>query len=99
MAMRSEGSRLLGVVDMTQRQIAGRIGVSRATVAMWISGQRVPDRDHQNALLAAFAIPTTAWPGEWTLVRDILVRTLAEKAPHVLAEIVDQLERLDATLR
>lgn len=99
MAMRSEGSRLLGAVDMTQRQIAGRIGVGRATVAMWISGQRVPDRDNRRALLAAFSIPPTAWPGEWTLVRDILVRTLAEKAPHLLEEIAEQLERLDVTMR
>lgn len=99
MAMRSEGSRLLGAVDMTQRQIASRLGVGRATVAMWISGQRVPDFDNRRAMHSAFGIPLTSWPDEWALVRDVLVRTLAEKAPDLLAQIVCELEKYDVTLR
>lgn len=97
--MRSEGSRLLGAVDMTQIQIARRIGVSRATVAMWISGARVPSEAHRATLRAAFKIPIEAWPDEWALVRDVVVRTLATKAPDLLAEIVDELERAGASLK
>lgn len=88
---------MLGAVDMTQRQIAGRLGVGRATVAMWISGQRVPDQDNRQAMQAAFGIPPDAWPGEWTIVRDVIVRTLAAKAPHLLEEIVGELERLSVS--
>lgn len=97
--MRSEGSRLLGAVDLTQKQIASRVGVSRATVAMWISGQRVPSPDHRATLRSAFKIPVEAWPDEWVLVRDIVVRTLATKAPDLLAEIVQELDRVGATLK
>lgn len=97
--MRSEGSRLLGAVDLTQKQIASRVGVSRATVAMWISGQRVPSPDHRTTLRSAFKIPVEAWPDEWVLVRDIVVRTLATKAPELLAEIVQELDRVGATLK
>jgi transcriptional regulator with XRE-family HTH domain len=98
-AVRSEGSRLLGAVEMTQKQIAVRVGVSRATVAMWIRGERVPNEDHRDALRMAFRIPIEAWPDEWALVRNTIVRTLAEKAPHLLEEIVSELERAGATLK
>ncbi len=91
--MRSEGSRLLGAVDMTQIQIARRVGVSRATVAMWISGQRVPSEDHRKALRSAYGIPLHAWPDEWAAIRDVIVRKLGERAPELLAEIADELER------
>lgn len=92
--MRSEGSRLLGAVEMTQKQIAIRIGVSRATVAHWISGRHVPERDHRDALRSAFKIPVEAWPDEWLAIRDVIVRKLAEKAPALLEEIVEELERV-----
>jgi len=94
--MRSEGSRLLGAVtsEMTQLQVARRVGVSRVTVAKWISGDRVPNEDHRRVLRSAFRIPVESWPDEWATVRDIVVRKLAEKAPHLLAEIIDELERV-----
>lgn len=97
--MRSEGSRLLGAVDMKQRQIASRIGVNCATVARWISGERIPNEAHRIALHAAFRIPIEAWPDEWALVRSVVVRTLADKAPDLLAEIVEELERAGAFLK
>lgn len=98
--MRSEGSKLLAAVEFTQREIATRIGVSQATVAMWISGDRVPSKDHRNAIAAAFGIRVTAWPrdsaastsSDWKLVCDVIVRKLAERAPDLLAEIVAELE-------
>jgi transcriptional regulator with XRE-family HTH domain len=94
--MRSEGSRLLGAVEMTQKQIAIRLGVSRATVAMWIRGDRVPNEEHRASLRLAFRIPVESWPDEWTKVRDIVVRKLTEKAPDLLLEIVEEIERVGA---
>ena len=96
--MRSEGSKRLTALDMTQRQIATRIGVSRATVAMWASGQRVPDEDHRKALFAAIGFPVHAWPDEWALVRDVIIAKLVAKAPDLLVEIVEDLKRLGVTL-
>ena len=111
---RSDGSRLLGALEMTQLEIGRRVGVSRATVAMWIAGERVPNHDHRLALVAAFRIPLAAWPrdprdeelerlrvelarsrAEWGTVRDTVVRVLVRRAPAVLVEIVDEIERTD----
>lgn len=92
--MRSEGSRLLGALDVTQRDIARRVGAGRATVARWASGQCVPSGSNREALRRAFGIPVDAWPNEWVLVRDIVVRTLHAKAPGLLEEIVDEIERM-----
>ena len=97
--MRSEGSRLLGLVQATRRQVATRIGVSPATVSYWISGQRVPEPDHRRAMLAAYRIPVSAWPNEWQIVRDLLVEKLAERAPDVLLDVVEELERLEVITR
>lgn len=97
--MRSEGSRLLGAVNMTHRQIASRLGVGRATVARWVSGQSVPTGQHRRAMQAAFGIPMQAWPDEWTIVRDTVVCKLAERAPELLKEIVDELEQMGVTMK
>jgi transcriptional regulator with XRE-family HTH domain len=92
--VRSEGSRLLGALNMTQRQIAARIGVSLSTVCAWISGQRIPNEAHRRGLRAAFGIPLTAWPDELATVREVIVRRLVAAAPEVLREIVAELEEL-----
>jgi hypothetical protein len=90
--MRSEGSRLLGAVPLTRRQAGRRIGVSHETICCWISGKRVPRPEHRRALRTAFCIPEDAWPDEWALVRDIVVRLLAEKDRSLLAELARRLE-------
>jgi transcriptional regulator with XRE-family HTH domain len=97
--MRSEGSRLLGVVDMTHRQIASRLGVGRATVARWVSGQSVPTEQHRRAMQAAFGIPMHAWPDEWPIVRDVIVQKLSAKAPDLLEEIIEDLERMGVAMK
>jgi transcriptional regulator with XRE-family HTH domain len=86
--MRSDGSRALGAVDATQKQIGARIGVSRATVAMWIRGDRVPDEGHRRALRAAFGIHPEAWPDTTCAVS---LRRLVREAHEVQAEIVAEL--------
>jgi transcriptional regulator with XRE-family HTH domain len=91
--MRSEGSRLLGLVEARQSDIARRVHVTRVTVAKWINGRSVPSPDHRSALKVAYGIPVEAWPDEWSLLRDAIIAKLAEKAPHVLEEIVDLFER------
>lgn len=93
--MRSEGSKRLAALDMTQRQIAARLGVGQSTVAKWIRGECVPIEKHQAAMLAAFAIPIKAWPNEWMSVCDVIIRKLAERAPELLQEIIEELERFD----
>jgi hypothetical protein len=90
--MRSEGSRLLGAVDMTRRAAGHRIGVSHETIGCWISGKRVPKPEHRRALRAAFGIPEDAWPDEWAVVREIVVRLLAEKDRSLLAELARRLD-------
>lgn len=90
--MRSSGSKLLGAVEATQAQIARRIGVSRATVGHWITGRHVPTEAHRDALLAAYRIPRSAWPDEYAAIRDVVLGKLAERAPDLLAEILDDLE-------
>lgn len=92
--MRSEGSKRLAALDMTQREIAARVGVSQQTVGMWQSGQRVPGETNRTALFRAFGIPVHAWPDDWILIRDTIIRKLADKAPELLIEIVDELEKL-----
>lgn len=83
---------------MTQKQIASRVGVSRATVAMWVRGDRVPVEKHRRALRAAFGISPEAWPD--TTCVNALQRIIRE-AHEVHAEIVAELaekwpEALDA---
>lgn len=94
--MRSEGSKRLAALDMTQREIAARIGVKQWSVGRWISGQCVPSEENQRAMHAAFGIPESCWPNEWPEVRDVIVRILASKAPALLEEIVIELEKLEA---
>jgi transcriptional regulator with XRE-family HTH domain len=93
--MRSVGSRQLGAVNMTQRQIAARIGVSLSTVCSWISGQRIPNEAHRRAMRAAFGIPLQAWPDDLAAVRHVIIRRLAAAAPELLSEIVEELEKVD----
>jgi transcriptional regulator with XRE-family HTH domain len=93
--MRSEGSKRLAGVDKTQREIASRIGVTQATVARWISGQKTPNLDHRRAMYLAFRIPVASWPDQWTIVRDIVVETLAAEAPDLLEKIIRQIETIE----
>lgn len=94
--MRSEGARLLGSLGVTQKVIASRVGVSQATVARWISGKRDPSPEHRRILASAYRIPVAAWPDEWGAIRDLIVRKLAARAPDLLRELVEELERLGA---
>jgi hypothetical protein len=50
-------------------------------------------------MLAAYRIPVSAWPNEWQIVRDLLVEKLAERAPDVLLDVVEELERLEVITR
>lgn len=59
---RSEGSRLLGAVAMTQVEKARRVGVRQPTIAGWTSGQRIPRPKFRKAMQLAFGIPFAAWP-------------------------------------
>ncbi len=86
--MRSDGSRALGAVNMTQRQIASRLGVSCATVARWTSGERVPDEQHRKSLRLAFGIAAEAWPDTTGAAS---LRRLIREAREVHAEIVEVL--------
>lgn len=93
--MRSEGARLLGQLEVTQKVVAMRLGVSRSLVARWVAGHLVPTPKHRRLLESTYQIPVTAWPDEWVTVRDVIVRKLAARAPALLAEIVEELERLE----
>lgn len=42
--------------DLTQEELAGRLGVSRQTVAKWESGESVPDLVNAQALAALFGV-------------------------------------------
>lgn len=98
--MKSEGSRLLGKVEMTRREAARVVGVSHATIGAWISGERIPKLDHRRALAKALQIPESSWPAErtddWPAVRDLVVRLISERAPDLLPELVARLESLRA---
>ena len=84
--MRSEGSRRLGALDITNRQIASRLGVSAAIVSAWISGERTPGPEKVLALKRAFGIPVTTWPRrEDELLREVFAEWLAELVGDVLA--------------
>lgn len=83
---------------MTRRQVAARVGVSAMTVARWVSGSTVPRPPHRAALYSAFGIPVEAWPDEWLILRDIIIKKLAAKAPALLEEIVEEIERSGTTL-
>lgn len=97
--MRSEGARLLSKIELTQRQIASRLGVSRATVAMWISGQRVPSAVHRTAMRAAFGIAMSSWPNatesDWPATREEIIRVIKERSPDILEQLVRILEATD----
>lgn len=95
--MRSEGSKLLAAIGMTQREKASRIGVNQGTIARWESGDALPSERNQRALESAFAIPLSSWPNDWTTVRDTIIRVLSSRAPHLLNEIADELEKVGVT--
>lgn len=45
----------------TQLKVAKELGVCRATISRWLSGERVPDRAHMGALREMFNISPDAW--------------------------------------
>lgn len=51
----------LGARQWTQHKIAAELGVSKATVSRWLSGDRVPDRVHMAALRKLLDISPDAW--------------------------------------
>jgi transcriptional regulator with XRE-family HTH domain len=79
--MRSEGSRLLGAVEMTQAEIAVRVGVRQPTIAAWISGQHAPKPKYRKILRVAFGIPLEAWPA------DVEVEELRAKVRSLSDEV------------
>jgi transcriptional regulator with XRE-family HTH domain len=46
---------------MTQLQVAEELKVSKTTVSRWISGERVPDREHMSALRNLLGISPESW--------------------------------------
>ena len=47
--------------QLTQHKIAAELGVSKATVSRWLSGDRVPDRQHMAALRKLLDISPDVW--------------------------------------
>lgn len=47
--------------EWSQHKIADQLGVSKATVSRWLSGDRVPDRAHMVALRELLEINPEAW--------------------------------------
>lgn len=45
----------------TQVTVAEKLGVSKASVSRWISGERVPDRAHMAALRELLGISSDVW--------------------------------------
>lgn len=46
----------------TQADLARELGVSKSTVTRWLSGERLPNRDHISALYKLFDdVPPAAW--------------------------------------
>ncbi|NCA17758.1 MAG: XRE family transcriptional regulator [Betaproteobacteria bacterium] len=45
----------------TQLKVATMLGVSRATVSRWLSGERVPDREHMASLREVLDISPDVW--------------------------------------
>jgi len=43
-------------------EIARRLGVTRSCVSAWLSGKRVPDLQHREALALHYSIPLDSWP-------------------------------------
>jgi len=83
---------MLGALDMTQAEIARRIGVRQPTIAGWISGQHVPKPHHRRALRDAFGIPFEAWPAdaeaeelrEQVRTLQIALKTTVDEAAELL---------------
>lgn len=106
--MRSEGSRLLGAVELTREIIAARLRVKHASVSMWISGTRIPNREHREAMRVAFGIPIEAWPPtspEEAQLRELraCVRQLRSQYEQIRAVVIEEadsqsLERIVARL-
>jgi len=45
----------------TQWKVAKELGVSRATVSRWLSGERAPDREHMGSLRELLGISPDVW--------------------------------------
>lgn len=60
--MHNDGARLLRALPHTREAIATPIGVAHQTVTMWANGQRLPNREHREALERLFGIPASSWP-------------------------------------
>lgn len=45
----------------TQWKVAKELGVSRATVSRWLSGERAPDRAHMASLRELLGISPDVW--------------------------------------
>src|SRR5262245_55348910 len=59
----TEGRRLLLALlqTLTRKAVALRLGVSRACVSYWASGDSTPERDNAQKLQEQFGIPIPAW--------------------------------------
>lgn len=64
----------------TMQELADKCGVSRATVSMWESGRRTPDRDSIEALLDIFNVQYDYLMGK----EDVTERYLTEDELRLL---------------
>jgi transcriptional regulator with XRE-family HTH domain len=87
--VRSEGSRLLGAVEMTQIEIARRVGVRQPTVAGWISGEHTPKPKFRKTMQVAFGIPFSAWP----------VDDEVEELRAAVHKLADEIEAMRAEMK
>ena len=68
------------VLDLSQRELAERIGVSRDTVSMWERNKQYPHR-HLGKLEAVLGVNLTAGPGEFE-PRDEFEREILATGYH-----------------
>lgn len=101
MGRRTEGSKLLAATGLDHAAIAAALGVSRAAVTQWLSGDKRPAHGRRAAIEQLYGVPPAAWDAE--LSEPVLGPAQAKTDPcacstgfHAEARLRDQLERLDA---
>ncbi len=93
---RSRGTLALLRLGKTQPQIASTLGVSKAIVAMWQSGDRTPSLPNRRAMLEKFKIALEAWDEEQDT--PLSVRPSAPRAEWRDSASTSRIELLQASV-
>lgn len=80
--------RALAVGELTQEELAERVGVTQGTIQKWLAATRRPGVEHWDAIAAAADVDRTAVAVAYGATALVRASTLRERLAHAEAEVV-----------